>query len=57
MLRGGMSEADWEALALDELDDLGELAWPTLPGTAIASGTGERPTGSPRSCAATRTRN
>ena len=39
VLRGGMSEADWEALALD---DLGELAWPTLPGTAIAPGTGER---------------
>jgi type I restriction enzyme R subunit len=38
-LRGRMSEADWEALALDTL---GELAWHTAPGTAIAPGTGER---------------
>ncbi|MBE1489011.1 type I restriction endonuclease subunit R [Plantactinospora soyae] len=34
-----MSEADWEAFALDAL---GELGWEPLPGTAIAPGTGER---------------
>ncbi len=38
-LRGLMSEADWEALALD---DLGELAWQCMPGAAVAPGTGER---------------
>ncbi len=34
-----MSEADWEALALDTL---GELAWATAAGKAIAPGSGER---------------
>jgi type I restriction enzyme, R subunit len=35
----GMSEADWEALTLDTL---GELAWETAAGKAIAPGSGER---------------
>lgn len=35
----GMSEADWEQYALDEL---GELGWRYLPGAHIAPGTGER---------------
>ncbi|WP_182345753.1 type I restriction endonuclease subunit R [Tomitella gaofuii] len=35
----GMSEADWEQYALDEL---GELGWRYLPGAGIAPGTGER---------------
>ncbi|NLE80632.1 MAG: type I restriction endonuclease subunit R [Rhodococcus sp.] len=35
----GLSEDDWEHLALDTL---GELAWKPLHGTAIAPGTGER---------------
>jgi len=34
-----MSEADWEALALDTLAELG---WEAVPGTSIAPGTGER---------------
>ena len=35
----GMSEAGWEALALDTL---GELAWQAVEGKAIAPGSGER---------------
>ncbi|MGH7929479.1 MAG: type I restriction endonuclease, partial [Candidatus Binatia bacterium] len=35
----GMSEADWEALALDTL---GELGWKHLDGKRIAPGSGER---------------
>ena len=35
----GMSEADWEALAMDTL---GELAWQTAEGKRIAPGSGER---------------
>jgi len=35
----GMSEADWEALAMDTL---GELAWRPVSGEAIAPGSGER---------------
>ena len=35
----GMSEADWELLALESL---GELGWRPLAGSAIAPGTGER---------------
>ncbi|NJC62929.1 type I restriction endonuclease subunit R [Planosporangium flavigriseum] len=34
-----MSEADWEAFALDAL---GELGWEPVPGSSIAPGTGER---------------
>lgn len=36
---GDMSEADWEAFAMETL---AELAWEPVPGTAIAPGTGER---------------
>ena len=36
---GGISEADWEQLALDEL---GELGWHPLSGEKIAPGSGER---------------
>ncbi len=36
---GGMSEGDWEQLALDTL---AELAWTPLHGTKIAPGSGER---------------
>ncbi len=35
----GMSEAGWEALAMDTL---GELAWQAVEGKAIAPGSGER---------------
>ena len=35
----GMSEAGWEALAMDTL---GELAWEAVEGKSIASGSGER---------------
>jgi hypothetical protein len=35
----GMSEADWEALAMDTLR---ELAWQPLEGKKIAPGAGER---------------
>ena len=38
-LHGGMSESDWEEIALDTL---GELAWQPKQGKDIASGTGER---------------
>ena len=34
-----MSEADWEALAMDTL---GELAWQAVEGKTIAPGSGER---------------
>ena len=36
---GGMSESQWEALAMDTL---GELAWVPLEGKKIAPGSGER---------------
>ena len=35
----GMSEAGWEALAMDTL---GELAWQAVEGKTIAPGSGER---------------
>lgn len=35
----GLSEAEWEALALETI---GELAWTPTTGEAIAPGTGER---------------
>ena len=38
-MKGGMSEAQWEALAMDSL---GELAWEPLEGKKIAPGSGER---------------
>ncbi|HSV66037.1 MAG TPA: type I restriction endonuclease subunit R [Mycobacteriales bacterium] len=39
MTANGMSEADWEALAIDTL---GELAWQPRTGESIAPGSGER---------------
>lgn len=45
MSRGGsalshdLTEAQWEALALDAL---GELGWEPVPGSSLAPGTGER---------------
>jgi type I restriction enzyme R subunit len=38
-MSGGMSESQWEALAMDTL---GELAWEPLEGKKIAPGSGER---------------
>src|SRR5215471_9078989 len=39
MTSGGMSEAGWEALAMDAL---GELGWEPVEGKLIAPGSGER---------------
>jgi len=39
MKNAGMSEADWEASALEVL---GELGWTPVPGASIAPGSGER---------------
>ncbi|WP_214401730.1 type I restriction endonuclease subunit R [Pseudonocardia lacus] len=39
MKNAGMSEADWETLALEEL---GELSWTPVSGSSIAPGSGER---------------